>query len=47
MRSLIVDDLPTNRKLLRVRLESEGHSTVEASDGVEALQVLGRERWIH
>jgi signal transduction histidine kinase len=40
---LIVDDIATNRKLLRVRLEAEGHTTLEAADGVEALQILGRE----
>jgi signal transduction histidine kinase len=43
MNLLIVDDLATNRKLLRVTLEAEGHSALEAADGVEALQILGRE----
>jgi diguanylate cyclase (GGDEF)-like protein/PAS domain S-box-containing protein len=37
---LIVDDHPTNRKLLRAQLEGEGHSVFDASDGVEALHVL-------
>jgi signal transduction histidine kinase len=43
MNILIVDDIATNRKLLRVTLEAEGHTTLEAADGVEALQILGRE----
>jgi CheY-like chemotaxis protein len=41
---LIVDDIATNRKLLRVTLEAEGHTTLEAADGVEALQILARDR---
>ena len=40
MNILIVDDIATNRKLLRVTLEAEGHTTVEAADGLEALEVL-------
>ena len=43
MNILIVDDIATNRKLLRVTLEAEGHNTLEAADGVEALQILARE----
>jgi CheY-like chemotaxis protein len=43
MNLLIVDDIATNRKLLRVTLEAEGHTTLEAADGVEALQILARE----
>ena len=43
MNILIVDDIATNRKLLRVTLEAEGHTTLEAADGVEALQILARE----
>ena len=43
MNILIVDDIVTNRKLLRVTLEAEGHATIEAADGVEALQILARE----
>jgi PAS domain S-box-containing protein len=43
MRVLIVDDIATNRKLLRVTLEAAGHTTLEAPDGVEALQILARE----
>jgi len=44
MKILIVDDLPTNRKLLRAQLEAEGLEVTEAVDGVEALQVLAREK---
>lgn len=40
MNILVVDDSPTNRKLLRVTLEPEGHTVFEAGDGVEALSVL-------
>ncbi len=40
---LIVDDNAANRKLLRVTLGAKGHTTLEAGDGVEALQVLDRE----
>src|ERR1017187_3028081 len=42
MNLLIVDDIATNRKILRVMLEAEGHTTLEAADGVEALQILAR-----
>jgi len=44
MNILIVDDNPTNLKLLRVSLEAEGHQAIEAADGVEALAVLEREK---
>jgi two-component system sensor histidine kinase/response regulator len=40
MNLLIVDDQPTNQKLLRAQLEAEGHAVLEAADGVEALRVL-------
>jgi serine phosphatase RsbU (regulator of sigma subunit) len=43
MKILIVDDNATNRKLLRVTLEAERYSTVEAEDGIEALAALRRE----
>ncbi|MEY2538517.1 MAG: hypothetical protein QOG67_2257 [Verrucomicrobiota bacterium] len=43
MNILIVDDLATNRKLLRVTLEAGGYSALEAADGIEALAVLERE----
>ncbi|HXA15813.1 MAG TPA: PAS domain S-box protein [Thermoanaerobaculia bacterium] len=41
---LIVDDLPINLKLLRAQLEGEGHTVVEAHNGVEALAVLDRQK---
>jgi PAS domain S-box-containing protein len=40
---LIVDDLPINLKLLRAQLEGEGHTVVEAHNGVEALALLDRQ----
>jgi len=41
---LIVDDLPVNLKLLRAQLEGEGHTVVEAHNGVEALKVLDHQQ---
>jgi PAS domain S-box-containing protein len=41
---LIVDDQPTDLKLLRAQLESEGHAVFEAHDGVDALALLERQR---
>jgi len=43
MNILVVDDNDMNRKLLRVNLEAEGHTVLEAADGIEALQRLERE----
>ena len=43
MKLLIVDDISTNRKLLRLQLEAEGLEVAEAADGVEALQALACE----
>lgn len=43
MNLLIVDDHATNIKLLRAQLEAEGHTVLEASDGVQALAILERE----
>lgn len=37
---LIVDDNPTNLKLARVALESEGYPVVTAEDALAALRVL-------
>ncbi|HXL85671.1 MAG TPA: response regulator, partial [Gemmatimonadaceae bacterium] len=45
MRVLIVDDNAINRTLLRVTLRSGGHETVEAADGVEALEKLRSEKF--
>ncbi|TNJ33106.1 EAL domain-containing protein [Arenimonas terrae] len=39
-RLLIVDDNPTNLRLLRAQLEAEGKQVVEAANGVEALELL-------
>ena len=44
MNLLIVDDHPTNLKLLRAQLEAEDHAVVEAHDGVDALALLERQR---
>jgi len=44
MNLLIVDDQPTDLKLLRAQLESEGHTVFEAHDGVDALALLERQR---
>ncbi len=41
MKLLIVDDIAVNRRLLRAQLELAGHATVEAGNGVEALDALG------
>ena len=43
MKILIVDDNAMNRKVLRVTLQAERYSTVEAEDGIEALAALRRE----
>ncbi|HXH90011.1 MAG TPA: PAS domain S-box protein [Thermoanaerobaculia bacterium] len=43
LKILIVDDVAVNLKLLRVRLEGEGHSIIQARNGVEALKVLDAE----
>ena len=40
MNVLVVDDYPLNRELLRVQLQGEGHSVLEAANGVEALRTL-------
>src|ERR1051326_8122524 len=43
MKILVVDDDGTNRKVLRLKLEGEGHGVLEAEDGVQALGILERE----
>jgi PAS domain S-box-containing protein len=43
LKILIVDDVAVNLKLLRVRLEGEGHSVIQARNGVEALKILNAE----
>jgi PAS domain S-box-containing protein len=44
MNILIVDDQPTDLKLLRAQLEAEGYVVFEAHDGVDALALLERQR---
>ena len=44
MNILIVDDSTTDRELTRIQLERESYSILEASDGVEALEILEREK---
>jgi GAF domain-containing protein/CheY-like chemotaxis protein len=44
VRVLVVDDNPTNRKLLKLVLEAEGHSVVEADNGISALERLDQEQ---
>jgi len=39
---LIIDDEPSNRYLLRQILEYGGYTTLEATDGEEALHLLAR-----
>ena len=43
MKILLVDDDAAEREVTGVRLKAAGHSILEASDGVEALQILQRE----
>jgi signal transduction histidine kinase len=43
MNILIVDDNPTNLKLLCTQLEAEGQVVTQANDGVEALELLARQ----
>jgi PAS domain S-box-containing protein len=43
MNVLIVDDHPTNRKLLAAQLQGAGHAVIEAEDGVAALEALQRQ----
>lgn len=37
---LVADDLDVNRKLLRSLLTADGYDVIEASEGVEALEIL-------
>jgi phosphoserine phosphatase RsbU/P len=37
---LVADDLDVNRKLLRSLLTADGYDVIDASDGVEALEIL-------
>ncbi|WP_018015141.1 ATP-binding SpoIIE family protein phosphatase [Teredinibacter turnerae] len=40
MKILVVDDYPQNRELLLMILEDEGHSCVEAADGIQACELF-------
>jgi CheY-like chemotaxis protein len=42
MSILVVDDNELNRKLLRVNLEADGLTVLEAGDGIEALERLNQ-----
>jgi DNA-binding NtrC family response regulator len=42
-RILIVDDRPSNLKILRLRLAAEGYQVLEAADGPQALELAERE----
>jgi len=42
-RILVVDDMASNRDVLRLMLETQGHVCVEAEDGYAALDALGRQ----
>jgi len=39
-RILIIDDDPSNREILRARLEPAGHEVTEAADGEKGLQLV-------
>src|ERR1043166_3936030 len=41
---LIVEDRPIDRKLLATVLTSGGHRVLEATDGIDALRLLHRDR---
>src|ERR1700677_4262652 len=43
MKVLIVDDIDINRMVLRLAFEAEGHTTLEAANGIDALKILARE----
>ncbi len=42
-RILIVDDRPSNLKILRMRLNAEGYGVIEAADGAQALALAASE----
>ncbi|HEY6843912.1 MAG TPA: PAS domain S-box protein [Thermoanaerobaculia bacterium] len=41
---LVVDDHPVNRKLLAAILRPQGHELLEACDGIEALDIVQKQR---
>lgn len=44
LRVLLVEDDPRVRRVLRMALEDEGYTTIEAADGTQGLQALAREK---
>jgi CheY-like chemotaxis protein len=40
---IIADDIAINRKFLGAMIEADSHSTLEAANGIEALQILNSE----
>src|ERR1700742_1734461 len=44
MNVLIVDDILTNRKLLKALLEAESMTVFSAHDGIDALKILEQEK---
>jgi len=44
MKLLIVDDIDMNRMVLRLAFQANGHTVLEAADGIEALKILGDEK---
>ncbi|MFH1760095.1 MAG: response regulator [bacterium] len=42
---LIVDDTPSIRTILRANLNAKGYKTAEACDGVEALEILEKQKF--
>jgi signal transduction histidine kinase/CheY-like chemotaxis protein len=45
LRLLVVDDVAANRVVMRALLTADAHSVVEAGDGAEAVDLVGRERF--
>lgn len=39
---LVVDENPVERRVMRMTLEMDGHRVAEASDGIEALNIIER-----
>jgi len=45
LRLLVVDDVASNRMLLRAILSAEGHTTVDAAGGAEAIRLIARDNF--
>jgi len=41
---LVADDVPANRALLRILLETDGHTVIEARNGAEAIALAAQSR---